>query len=98
MNTSGTHEVADCDVKIYHYSRIGDPEAISKRILALDKLFHNKDKLLDEAELEPYNFSMHNFDCMHKESVDVGRTEAKEGELKAYKGSHPSSFKDYNGT
>lgn len=82
--------------KLYHYSRIGDPEVISKRILSLDKLFHPADKLLTEEELEPYEFRTYNFDCMHKQNVDLGRKRVP-SYFKVYGGTHPAPFKGYRG-
>jgi len=96
MNTSGTNKISFCDVPIYHYSRIGDPSIISKRILSLDKFFHRAEKLLTEEELEPYDFSTHNFDCMHKEEVNVGREKVK-ASFKRFTGTHPKSFVGYCG-
>lgn len=96
MNTSGSDRVRDSDVRIYHYSRIGDPNIISKRILSLDKLFHPAENLLPENELKPYDFSTRNFDCMHKDSVDVGKQDV-EGRLVRYTGTHPKAFMGYNG-
>lgn len=96
MNTSGSDRVEDSDVKLYHYSRIGDPEVISRRILSLDKLFHPAENLLSEGELEPYDFSTRNFDCMHKDSVDVGKQEVEE-KLERYTGTHPEAFRGYKG-
>jgi len=96
MNTSGDGIVKECDVPIYHYSRIGDPSIITKRILSLDKLFHSNEKLLDEEELKPYDFSTHNFDCMHKSDVDVGRQEVGSN-FSIFFGTHPSSFIGYEG-
>ncbi|MCK5019615.1 MAG: hypothetical protein KAS32_21330 [Candidatus Peribacteraceae bacterium] len=96
MNTEGSGRVVACGVPIYHYSRIGDPEVISKRILSLDKFFHAKEKLLNENELKPYDFNTHNFDCMHKENIDVGRQEVK-ASFSRYTGTHPSQFIGYKG-
>lgn len=96
MNTAGTDRVASCSVPIYHYSRIGDPEIISKRILSLDSLFHDKGKLLKEEELKPYDFNTRNFDCMHKDTVDVGKREVR-GEFELFVGEHPAPFVDYTG-
>lgn len=96
MNTSGAGVVEDLNVPIYHYSRIGDPEIISRRILSLDSLFHDKSKLLSERDLKPYDFSTHNFDCMHKKNVDVGRKEV-EATFKRFVGKHPSPFVGYTG-
>lgn len=96
MNTEGFGMVEDCEVPIYHYSRIGDPLIISERILSLDKLFHDENKLLKSDELKPYNFDTHNFDCMHKESVDVGRKKVLSNFVK-FEHSHPYPFVGYTG-
>jgi hypothetical protein len=96
MNTSGSDKVVDCDVPIYHYSRIGDPELISKRILSLDKLFHDKEKLLDEEDLKPYDFKTRNFDCMHREGIDVGKVSVGSC-FSTFTGSHPKPFTNYRG-
>lgn len=96
MNTSGSSKVAHCDVPIYHYSRIGDPEIISQRILSLDSLFHDKDKLLDKENLKPYDFKTRNFDCMHKEEIDVGKREVN-SEFELFLGTHPAPFTDHSG-
>lgn len=96
MNTSGDGVVKECDVPIYHYSRIGDPSIITKRILSLDKLFHSNEKLLDEEELKPYDFSTHNFDCMHKSDIDVGRQEVG-SKFSIFFGTHPAPFIGYEG-
>ena len=96
MNTSGVGRVENSDVKIYHYSRIGDPEIISKRIWSLDKLFHSSDKLLSEEELQPYDFSTRNFDCMHRDTVDVGKKDVV-GDFSIFTGTHPKAFREYKG-
>lgn len=82
--------------KIYHYSRIGDPKILSKRILSLDKFFHPAEKLVGESDLKPYDFEMYNFDCMHKPGVDVGRKRVA-GNIKFYAGVHPKPFIGYKG-
>ena len=96
MNTSGSDKVSYCDVPIYHYSRIGDPDIISKRILSLDKFFHPREKLLEEHELKPYDFNTRNFDCMHKDGVDVGKKEVGEV-FSIFTGTHPKAFAGYRG-
>jgi len=76
MNSRGSNKVKELDSFIYHYSRVGvDPSIMSRRVLALDKFFHPAEKLKKEDELKPYDFKARNFDCMHKEGVDVGRKE-----------------------
>ena len=96
MNTSGEGKVVHCDVPIYHYSRIGDPNVISRRILSLDSLFHSKEKLLTTDELEPYDFKTRNFDCMHKNDVDVGKIDV-EPKFSKFVGTHPAPFVGYKG-
>lgn len=94
VNGSGAKHIDG--IKIYHYSRIGDPEIISKRILSLDKLFHPAEKLLSEDELEPYKFNTYNFDCMHRPDIDVGRSDVS-GRFMVYTGTHPKPFVNYKG-
>ena len=96
MNTEGTGVCENLDnVFIYHYSRIGDPKIISSRIRALDGLFHGAEKLIPEDELPEYDFSTYNFDCFHKDTVDVGRQRIEGNQFIKFTGAHPSSFKDY---
>ena len=96
MNTEGSNRVSACSVPIYHYSRIGDPEVIARRILSLDKLFHGAEKLLKEEELKAYDFNTYNFDCMSKREVDVGRKKVEES-FSRYTGTHPAPFVSYTG-
>ncbi len=96
QSVGGTVAIHEHGVKIYHYSRIGAPDLISKRILSLDKLFHPENKLLNEDELEPYKFNTHNFDCMHKPTVNLGRKKVPKY-LRVYTGSHPAPFVGYKG-
>jgi len=94
MNTEGSGKVVHCGVPIYHYSRIGDAELISKRIRTLDGFFHPAENLLSEKELKPYDFETHNFDCMSK--VDVGKEKVM-AEFSLFTGTHPAPFRGYNG-
>lgn len=96
MHTDGSDKVKHIDIPIYHYSRIGDPIVISKRIRSLDGLFHDNDKLVPEEELVPYDFSTHNFDCMHKKEVDVGR-HVVDAQFRRFLGTHPRPFRGYTG-
>jgi hypothetical protein len=96
MNTEGSNRVVSLDTPMYHYSRIGDPKIISKRISSLDHFFHPSEKLLEENELKPYDFSAYNFDCTHKDTVDVGRKKV-EGNFKKFSGIHPMAFRNYKG-
>lgn len=96
MNTSGGGRVERLNVPIYHYSRIGDPDIISKRILSLDKFFHAGEKLKTEQELKPYTFDTYNFDCQHKDNIDVGKQKV-ERKLSTFTGTHPKAFRGYTG-
>lgn len=42
--------------RIYHYSRVGDPQVIANRVRNLDGFFHTPDKI-KSGELDPYDFS-----------------------------------------
>lgn len=98
FNTIGDDKkVVPSKVPIYHYSRIGDPELLSRRIRNLDSFYHNSVELLSEVELQPYDFSTYNFDCMHRANVDVGRREVNEEVLIPFYGKHPASFEDFKG-
>lgn len=96
MNTSGSARLCDLPCCIYHYSRIGDPSIISRRILSLDRFFHPAEKLLPEGELKPYDFSTRKFDCMSKPGVDVGN-ENVDSVYKRFSGTHPKFFIGYRG-
>jgi hypothetical protein len=98
MNTSplGDDRTGEIYAPIYHYSRIGNPDDIAQRILSLDRLFHDEAELLAENDLQPYDFSTANFDCMHKAGVDVGR-KFVDSELSPFEGTHPAPFVGYTG-
>jgi hypothetical protein len=42
--------------KIYHYSRIGDPLLVARRIRNLDHFYHAPETILDDSEVAPYRF------------------------------------------
>lgn len=42
--------------RIYHYSRVGDPQAISERVRNLDRFFHAPDRVAAGA-IAPYDFT-----------------------------------------
>lgn len=42
--------------KIYHYSRVGDPQAIAERVRNLDGFFHEPSRV-EQGEVKPYDFS-----------------------------------------
>jgi hypothetical protein len=48
--------------KIYHYSRVGDPGMIARRIRNLDTFYHAQDKIQAEHEVAPYTFECRKLD------------------------------------
>ena len=98
MNTEGSGKVADCDAYIYHYSRIGDPSAISKRIRTLDGFFHPSSVLIPEDELTSYAFEAFNFDCMAVDPKVVGKERVNDTSiLVGFYDTHPKPFVNYKG-
>jgi len=97
MDTIGNSVPVQCGVGMYHYSRIGNPEVIAKRIRSLDGFYHDEDELLSEDELQPYDFVPRNFDCMSKEGTDVGKKVIEQEVRKPFTGTHPFPFEDYEG-
>lgn len=47
---------------IYHYSRVGDPAAISRRVRNLDAFYHAEEKLVPVDDLPEYTFDLHKLD------------------------------------
>lgn len=81
------------DEQIYHYSRIGDPKTISKRVRNLDSFFHCDDDLVSESNLLEYNFSkLNQFDNF---SISNPPPKADGARLVEYKGTHPKVVLDY---
>jgi len=85
---TGTHERAT--FWLYHYVRIGDPMAISRRIRNLDTFYHDPSTLIPEDELQPYDFKHREFD--NTSLVAAKQPKEVEGELRAYQGTHPWPF------
>lgn len=50
------------DAKIYHYSRVGDPQAIARRVRNLDLLYHLPNRVASEANTPPYTFELRKLD------------------------------------
>lgn len=76
------------DVWMYHYSRFGNADLISKRILNIDTFFHSKEDLPKESEISPYDFITREYDSYaFTENPQENNTE-----LLKYEGSHPKSF------
>lgn len=73
---------------LYHYSRIGDPTVIAKRVRNVDTFFHAEENLPKESELPPYDFSTREFDSY----AFTENPKATNSELLTYHGTHPYPF------
>lgn len=80
---------------LFHYSRIGDPTLIAKRVRNVDSFFHPEESLPKEEELTPYDFTAREYDSY---AITENPKEVK-GEFLYYEGMHPAPFarlyKDY---
>lgn len=80
----------DSGVWLFHYSRIGDPNLIARRIRNVDSFFHSEENLPRESELPPYDFTTRAYDSYaFTENPDTVNSE-----LLSYWGTHPSPFAD----
>jgi len=77
---------------IYHYSRIGDPFLISKRVSILDGLFHPKETIPDNPP--PYDFVTREFDCYSSEENPPEIDET----LLTFNGDHPPGIEELYGS
>ncbi len=73
---------------LYHYSRIGDPSVIAKRVRNVDSFFHAEENLPKESELLPYDFTTREYDS-YAFTEDPKETDS---ELLQYLGTHPLPF------
>ncbi len=73
---------------MFHYSRIGDPALIAKRVRNVDTFFHAEDNLPKESELPPYDFSTKEYDSY----AFTENPKETQSELLRYEGSHPQAF------
>lgn len=58
---------------IYHYSRVGDPVVIARRVRNLDGFYHPPQRLVPEVEVTPYTFDLRRLDTYvdgHKDEPD----------------------------
>lgn len=76
------------DIWLFHYSRLGDPAAIAKRVRNIDTFFHSKESLPNESDLPPYDFVPRDSDSYSSEA----NLHVVEGVFVAYEGTHPLSF------
>lgn len=86
---------AESGIWMFHYSRIGDPTLIAKRVRNVDTFFHAEENLPKESELEPYDFSLREYDSY----AFTENPKETQSELLRYEGTHPQAFaelyKDY---
>lgn len=75
-------------VWLFHYSRIGDPSVIAKRIRNIDSFFHAEEHLPQESGLPPYDFVTREYDSYSL----TEHPKAITSELLKYHGTHPASF------
>ena len=71
--------------KIYHYSRVGNPSNISKRVRNLDTFFHEEKVLVPEKELLDYDFKTRQYDNYNV----VEKPPEVEGVFEEFEGTHP---------
>lgn len=73
---------------LYHYSRMGDPTVIAKRVRNIDTFFHKEEDLVPENEIPPYDF-------ITRDGDGYVRTESHkeiDSEMLLYEGTHPQPF------
>ena len=88
-NPIGPVRHAESGLWLYHYSRVGDPDLIAKRVRNVDTFFHAEDNLPQESELSPYDFTT------AREYDSYAFTENPkeiDSELLTYQGTHPLPF------
>lgn len=81
----------DLPQKMYHYSRMGNPKDISRRIRNLDGYFHQDSELVPFEELPEYDFIPRKFDNY----VEDNPPEKVEGVFENYLGPHPLGIKEW---
>ncbi len=81
-------EIDNMEVRLYHYSRIGDPNIISKRVRNVDSFFHAEENLPQESELPPYDFTTREYDSY----AFTENPKQTNSELLIYQGTHPLPF------
>jgi hypothetical protein len=90
--TPGHHLMPeDPGLWMFHYSRIGKAEDISRRVRANDRFHHNPDTLLTEEELPEYDFKTRQWDNFSKTEDAPPEVQT---EFVNYQGTHPKPFAD----
>ena len=77
--------------KIYHYSRVDNPEVISRRVRNLDGFFHADETLVPFEDLPEYDFVPRKYDnfSTHESPEEV------EGVFEAFTGNHPFGVEEW---
>lgn len=88
MNTAGAGDTFRTNIALYHYSRLGDPSLIARRIANLDSLFHAQATI---TAPDTYQFPVRDFDTYSAE--DIPKLVA--GKFIRYVGMHPKSFEEF---
>ncbi len=83
--------VVDLTYKIYHYSRLGSPEEISKRVRNLDQFFHPEEELVPLDQLPEYDFKGREYDNY---SI-VSPPPEKEMNIVEYNETHPIGVEEW---
>ena len=73
---------------LYHYSRLGEPSIISKRIRNMDSFYHCEEDLMSESEVPSYDFIPRRWDNYAKK----GLLPQVQGDFVSYQGTHPLPF------
>ena len=84
----GPVQHAESGMCIYHYSRIGDPSVIAKRVRNVDTFFHAEENLPQESDLQPYDFITREYDSY----AFTENPRETNSELVHYPGTHPRPF------
>jgi hypothetical protein len=85
--------VVDLPYKIYHYSRMGSPQDISKRIRNLDGFFHPDESLVPREQVPAYDFVARPYDNYAVSGMPL----EIEGKFENYTGTHPRGIKEWFG-
>lgn len=85
---TGACKVAITGVWLYHYSRVGDPSVIARRVRNVDSFFHAEENLPKESELPPYDFITREYDSY----AFTENPKETDSVLLTYHGTHPLPF------
>jgi hypothetical protein len=86
LNPSTQHFMSG--IWMFHYSRIGDPAVIARRVRNVDTFFHAEDNLPKESDLQPYDFTTREYDSY----AFTENPKETNSELLTYMGTHPLPF------